>query len=501
MKIQALKGRDNPAEFALYRHALTLCWAFFIAIAPPAAAEPTREEVLGALKKSATFFREKCSHHDGYVWRVSRDLTLSEGEGETSESMIWVQPPGTPAVGAAFLEAYETTQDRFYLEAARDAASALVAGQLQSGGWYYSIEFDPEKRRVWGYRDNPAFQPATRGRDRHNLTLLDDDVTPSALRLLARVNHALGSPDAHLAEALQFGIRSLLAAQAPNGGWRHNWDRYPVAPASPPESADLKASFPEAWPREWPNDWRGVHYLNDNIAANTLATLLLIGELTGDQDCLAAAKKTGDFLLLAQMPEPQPAWAQQYDAGMQPVWDRKFEPPAITGGESQGALEALLLLYRKTGEKKYLEPVPRALSYLRKARLPDGKLARFYELKTNRPLYFKVTDGRYDLVYEADQLPSHYAFIVSSRLDRIEAEYQRLSRDGERVNPVPEKTIAKLPQRVREIIAAMDERGAWIDARGMKGHGKASPDGVIESETFIQNVGLLCRYLRAPAAQ
>src|SRR4029077_9180464 len=102
----------------------------------------------------------------------------------------------------------------------------------------------------------------------------------------------------------------------------------------------------------------------------------------------AAAERGGAFLILAQMPEPQPAWAQQYDRKMHPVWDRKFEPPAITGLESQDALETLLLLHRKTGDRKYLAPIPRALDYLKKSRLPDGRIARFYELKTNRPFYF-----------------------------------------------------------------------------------------------------------------
>ena len=34
------------------------------------------------------------------------------------------------------------------------------------------------------------------------------------------------------------------------------------------------------------------------------------------------------------------------------------------------------------------KPVPRAIQYFRKSQLKDGRLARFYELQTNRPLYF-----------------------------------------------------------------------------------------------------------------
>ena len=55
------------------------------------------------------------------------------------------------------------------------------------------------------------------------------------------------------------------------------------------------------------------------------------------EKCLLAARRGGDFILLAQMPEPQPAWAQQYNARMEPAWARRFEPASITGGESVGA--------------------------------------------------------------------------------------------------------------------------------------------------------------------
>jgi PelA/Pel-15E family pectate lyase len=73
---------------------------------------------------------------------------------------------------------------------------------------------------------------------------------------------------------------------------------------------------------------------------------------------------------MSQMPDPQPAWAQQYDANMHPAWARVFEPPSVTGGESQGIMRMLMVLYRETGDKKYLEPIPRALAYLKKSILP-----------------------------------------------------------------------------------------------------------------------------------
>ena len=220
----------------------------------------------------------------------------------------------------------------------------------------------------------------------------------------------------------------------------------------------------------------------------------------GQDRYLASAEKAGEFLLLAQMPDPQPAWAQQYDRDMHPVWDRKFEPPAITGRESQTVLEALLLLYRRTGNKKYLDPVPRAISYLKKSRLADGRLARFYELQTNHPLYFKRTGKRYDLTYDSDDLPNHYAFIINSRLDSIEGEYHRLVR----ANPADlraqeaketERLSPALIAQTRRVIAGMDKRGAWVERGQLKYHKVQPESGIIDCRTFVNNVRTLCRFL------
>jgi len=453
----------------------------------------SRADVEGALKKGCTFYRQNCSHQGGYVWRHSRDLKLSEGEGETTRTMCWVQPPGTPAVGMTFLDAHETTGDAFHLDAAKAAAAALVRGQRLSGGWYYSIEFDPARRRGQGYRDNLQHRPPKNGRDLANLTMIDDDTTPAALRFLMRMDKALGFKDAAIKDAVHYALRSVMAAQYPVGAWHHNYDRWPE-PHNPGEYSVLKATYPKSWSRTWDNAWTGRYQINDNISGTMLATMVLAHDTYGDERFLAAARRAGDFFLLAQMPDPQPGWAQQYDTKMQPVWERKFEPPAISGLESQYALEALLLLHRKTGEAKYLEPFSRALAYLKKSRLKDGRLARFYELHSNKALSFVVVGKQYNLTYDFSKSPDHYGFIVESRLDAIEAEYNRLRGGGPRplLAPRPPDTAD-----VRAIIAKMDARGAWIDPRGMKGFKKASPEGVIQSETFIKNVGVLCAWLRA----
>jgi hypothetical protein len=233
--------------------------------------------------------------------------------------------------------------------------------------------------------------------------------------------------------------------------------------------------------------------------ADTIETLLLAAEVYQDRRYRDAALRGGGFLLLSQMPDPQPAWAQQYDFDMHPVWARKFEPPAISGGESQGVISALLRLYVETGERRFLEPVPKALAYLRRSALPDGQLARFYELKTNRPLYFT---RQYELTHDDGDLPTHYAFKVKSRLDSLEKEYNRLAHlSPEALEAVKKsqreaKPVVPGEKEVRTIVAAMDTRGAWVEAGRLRYHGKDDDTReVIESTTFIRNIGVLSRYL------
>ena len=134
-----------------------------------------REEVLHNMKKSAAYYRGKVASHGGYVYYYSTDLKERWGEGKAGTGTIFVQPPGTPTVGMAYLKAYAATSDPFYLDAVRETAEALVHGQLQSGGWTQVIHFaKPEKGRMGWYRKNRAGS--------WNFSSLDDDQTQAALR-------------------------------------------------------------------------------------------------------------------------------------------------------------------------------------------------------------------------------------------------------------------------------------------------------------------------------
>jgi hypothetical protein len=122
-----------------------------IGLVPVSAADSLREQAASALRRSVEFYHGQVAVHGGYVYRYSEDLAKREGEGKVETEKVWVQPPGTPSVGMAYLEAYELLGEKYLLKAARDAAECLIQGQLRTGGWRESIEFDPKERRKFAY--------------------------------------------------------------------------------------------------------------------------------------------------------------------------------------------------------------------------------------------------------------------------------------------------------------------------------------------------------------
>jgi len=464
-------------------------WAWAEEIA--AGKKPTADEVRTALRRAVRFFDQEVSVEGGYLWAYSEDLSLREGEGKAGPQTAWVQPPGTPSVGMSLLEAYRLTREDVCLRAAERSAHALVKGQLVSGGWDYRIELDPQARVRYRYRTPPA------GGDKAaDTSTLDDDTTQSALRFLMEYDRetAMSAPTVH--EAVMYGLAALLKVQRPNGGWPQRFSSPPRAEDYP----DVPASYPEAWSREWPGTaYRDCYTLNDNTHADALKTLLLAWRIYGDESYAGAARRAGEFLLKARMPEPQPAWAQQYDARMQPCWARKFEPPAITGGESQGAMRTLILLYHETGDPRFLSPIPDALEYLRRSTLPDGSLARFYELKTNRPLFFT---SDYQLTYSDRDMPTHYAFKVGSQLSAIEREYAQAIQGGPRPTigkvAAPPRWSPSLGEETKRVLEQLDARGRWLEKGPLSTDPGNTADGrVLTTRTFMRNLGVLARYLAA----
>jgi len=493
---------------------LLLLFVLVPSVPPPAlAAEPpSRERVQQALRKAVEFYRTKVSTQGGYHFSYAEDLSYGRSEHGEGPTQVEVQRQGTPLIGMAYLTAYEATGDPYYLDAARETAYALVKGQYCSGGWDYIIEFDPAKRKQYPYRADGGCEGAFAAGG--PVTTLDDNITQGAIRLLMRVDRELRFQDPKIRDAARFALDSLVKAQYPNGAWPQRYNRFP----DPERFPVRRASYPESWVRAWPGaNFQGHYTFNDNSIVDVIDLMLEAARIYNDARYTAAAEKGGEFILLAQMPDPQPGWAQQYDQDMHPAWARRFEPPSITGGESQSVMQILMVLYRETGKKKYLEPLPRALDYYRRSALPaTGQpseqraracpagttcMARFYELKTNRPLYITkgtrvraasqpevIVDG-YQLSYSDESVITHYGVLVNGdRLKTIAAEYDRLAKADPSQSRRPDRlrglspwtggltpvgsgeTARRRPgsatdpaSRVEAILLSMDERGSWVE--------------------------------------
>ena len=158
-----------------------------------ARAADTQGQARGALLKGAAFMRS-ISAEGGYLWRYSKDLQLVAGENRASRSMMWLQPPGTPSMGMAFLEAYQRTGEPALLDHALAAGGALAKAQLASGGWDYRHDFRDPQRTL-----------------RRNISTFDDNTSQSCLRFLL----ALGEVATGHSQCAGFGPAQIARGPVP----------------------------------------------------------------------------------------------------------------------------------------------------------------------------------------------------------------------------------------------------------------------------------------------
>lgn len=500
-----MNPNDHRPRFPGTLVSLAIALAALTAASFAHAADAALAKDARAAMEKATAFMRSISTEGGYLWRYSPDLKERAGENVASETQIWIQSPGTPAMGMTFLRAYEATGDARYLEAARAAAMALVTGQLESGGWDYLIEFDPKLSANWHRRSDVGKISAADAARRKNISTYDDDNTQGALRFLLAIadvtKNANDPRDARIRDARDYGLAKLLTAQRPNGGWPQRFNG--VAP-DPKEYPVQKAQFPKDYPRQHPNvNYMGHFTLNDNTHRDCVMTLLDAAKRLNKPEFRAAALKGGDFLLLAQLPEPQPAWAQQYSPKLEPAWARAFEPPCVVSNESIGVMRLLVDLYVETGDQKFMEPLPRAIAWFKRSEIAPGTWARMYEIGTNTPIYGD-RDGK--IKYRVEDLSPErqtgYSWKGNYGMTAFESYYDEVKKSGRDAALAKKKAADAAPRtgkrgggqasgleaRARAAIESLDAQGRWL-AGGRKG-GTA-----IRTEAFIGNMHALADYV------
>jgi hypothetical protein len=83
-------------------------------------------------------------------------------------------------------------------------------------------------------------------------------------------------------------------------------------------------------------------------------------------------------------------WCQQHDENsFAPAPARTFEPAALVSAES---VRIVRFLMEEERSPEITRAVEAAVTWFERTRLPDGRWARFYELKSGRPV-FSGRDG------------------------------------------------------------------------------------------------------------
>ncbi len=461
-------------------------------------AQPTRGEVTEAMRQATTFMVEKVSVHGGYAWTVTEDLSTRWGEVPARPSQIWVQA-GTPMVGMAFLDAYEVTRDRLFLDAARRAADALIFGQTPEGGWHYFVDFDPAGLEDW-YRTRASQFKYGYEEYRHyygNATN-DDQVTSDATEFLLRL-YATSLDTAYrapLIKALDFALK----AQYPSGGWPQ---RYP-----------LRYEFSH----DGLPDYTSFYTLNDGAQQGYVEMLVRAYRTLGDTRYLDAARRGADFYIAVQGPDGEAGWAEQYGMDMRPTSARTHEPTGYVIRESRDALRVLELFYALTGDARYLAPIPRCLAWFDRVNREAIELKRppmrYWQPGTNLPVYNIRTgafnaDGyglyKWTTVPEPDMvvkpavdvapIRQEYETVAALKTPEARAAYVKAYLDPVAVVPPAADAAA--------VIKGLDTRGAWVtnDVRAHlpEGPGKHSGDTKpmrgISTGVFVRNLRTLIRYL------
>ena len=300
---------------------------------------------------------------------------------------------GSAYVAAQFAYAYELLQDYHALDIAKKTADFYVRAQSPEGAWLYLYKVGPNRIECGSHKPEYKFQ---------------DSCQSHPLYLLAYMYRLTGTKQ--YLEAMKKCGEFYLSAQNPDGSWSHHYD--------------MEAKVGRTC-RGLPQGGE----INDLAMNDAIDVMILMYHLTKERKYIDAVKRAGEWLLKAQFKGAVCGWADQYDREMNPIWARHFEPPALSWESTRHASQAMVTLYRLSGDERYREALRSTAEWFQK-KFPDGKCFAYYDIQTGRPVLAHM-----DHIYFLDD-PEQMAKYASFRRGK---------------NPVPDKTVPNF----RALLAAM----------------------------------------------
>lgn len=438
----------------------------------------SRNVVLETMLNATKYMVEDVSYNGGYVWYYMPDFSRQWGEMEAYKTMVWLQHPGTISMGHVFLDAFRVTKNEYYYHAAEKAASAIIWGQSYEGGWNYMIDFAGDRSlKQWYNTIGKNGWRLEEFQHYYGNSTFDDDVTSDAARFLMRIY--LEKMDPKYKPIIDKAIGFILKSQYPNGGWPQ---RYPY----------VKGFETDRFP-----DYTPFYTFNDDVIWENINFLMQCYLVLGEERFLEPIYKGMNFYKLSQ--EECGAWGQQLNMNMETASARTYEPAAFLPRTTCENALLLIKFYRLTGDKVFLEGVPKAISWLENVKLPDDKIEghrtypTFIDIKTNKPIYVhrrgaNVANGEYYINENDKDLLAHYYGKTYVQLDYLKEEYDM-------VLSIPEEEITKnsplkpkqyneseTPQRfydlnryvfnfeideekIYKVINDLDDKGRWLTTR------------------------------------
>ena len=326
----------------------------------------------------------------------------------------------------AWKDALKQKPDWYSSTEASRIADNLLLYQRDSGGWPKNIDMAAPLSEVEKTRLSAEKKEID--------STIDNSATYSQLIFLARVFTA--KPAESYRDAFLRGLDYLLKAQYENGGW-------------PQFYPDLSGYY------------KHITY-NDDAMIGVLKLLRDVARKKPDYAFVDDARRTKaeravqkgiECILRSQVVADGKlaVWCAQHDeVTFAPAAARKFEPVSLSGGESVGIVRFLMSVNKPAPE--VVAAIKAAIAWFEKSKLtgikwiakPDaskmhgfdrvvvkdpsaGPLwARFYDIKTNRPIFVgRDSIVKYDVAEIEDERRNGYAWYVDGAAELLSKEYPK----------------------------------------------------------------------------